>query len=162
MKFSHAFFEKNSLVLLIGILVVVSIGGLVEIAPLFFIGSTIEKVQGMRPYSPLELAGRNIYIREGCWYCHTQQVRQVRTDLGLGPVSQPGDYAFDPVGLAGARRIGPDLAHQASREDTGSAAWVRAHLADPRADHEWSVMPSFRYLTEEELTALSVYVSGLE
>ena len=112
--------------------------------------------------NPTAELGREVYIREGCWYCHTQQVRQVRTDLGLGPVSHPGDYSYDSVGLAGARRIGPDLTHQASREDTGSAAWVRAHLADPRADHEWSVMPSFRYLSEEELTALSVYVSGLE
>lgn len=112
--------------------------------------------------NPVAELGREVYIREGCWYCHTQQVRQVRTDLGLGPVSQSGDYAYDPVGLAGARRIGPDLTHQASRADTGSAAWVRSHLADPRADHEWSVMPSFRYLSEEELTALSVYVSGLE
>ena len=112
--------------------------------------------------NPVAELGREVYVREGCWYCHTQQVRQVRTDLGLGPVSRPGDYAYDPVGLAGARRIGPDLTHQASRADTGSAAWVRAHLADPRADHDWSVMPSFRYLSEEELTALSVYVSGLE
>jgi cbb3-type cytochrome oxidase subunit 1 len=111
---------------------------------------------------PVAELGREVYVREGCWYCHTQQVRQVRTDLGLGPVSAPGDYAYDPVGLAGARRIGPDLTHQASRENTGSAAWVRAHLADPRADHPWSVMPSFRFLSEDELTALSVYVSGLE
>jgi len=111
---------------------------------------------------PVAELGREVYVREGCWYCHTQQVRQVRTDVGLGPVSQRGDYAYDPVGLAGARRIGPDLTHQGSREDTGSAAWVRLHLSDPRADHPWSVMPSFDYLSEEELTALSVYVSGLE
>jgi preprotein translocase subunit SecE len=111
---------------------------------------------------PVSELGREVYVREGCWYCHTQQVRQVRTDVGLGPVSQPGDYAYDPAGLAGARRIGPDLTHQGSRQDTGSAAWVRLHLSDPRADHPWSVMPSFDYLSEEELTALSVYVSGLE
>ena len=111
---------------------------------------------------PVAELGREVYVREGCWYCHTQQVRQVRTDVGLGPVSQPGDYAHDPVGLAGARRIGPDLTHQGSRPDTGSAAWVRLHLSDPRADHPWSVMPSFEYLSQEELTALSVYVSGLE
>jgi hypothetical protein len=112
--------------------------------------------------NPSAEMGREVYVREGCWYCHTQQVRQVITDLGLGPVSQPGDYVYDPVGLAGARRIGPDLTHQGSRENTGSAAWVRAHLSDPRADEEWSVMPSFDYLDEEELTVLSVYVSGLE
>ncbi|MEK7251949.1 MAG: cbb3-type cytochrome c oxidase subunit II [Actinomycetota bacterium] len=112
--------------------------------------------------NPAAQLGREVYIREGCWYCHTQQVRQVITDIGLGPVSQPGDYVYDPVGLAGSRRIGPDLTHQGSRADTGSAAWVRTHLSDPRADEEWSVMPSFRYLSDEELTALSVYVSGLE
>ena len=112
--------------------------------------------------NPVAELGREVYVREGCWYCHTQQVRQVMTDFGLGPVSQPGDYAYDPVGLAGVRRVGPDLTHQGSRENTGSAAWVRLHLAEPRADHVWSVMPSFSYLSEEELTALSVYVSGLE
>ena len=112
--------------------------------------------------NPVAELGREVYVREGCWYCHTQQVRQVMTDVGLGPVSHPGDYVYDPVGLAGARRVGPDLTHQGSRENTGSAAWVRLHLADPRVDHDWSVMPSFAYLTEEELTALSVYVSGLK
>ncbi len=112
--------------------------------------------------NPVAELGREVYVREGCWYCHTQQVRQVRTDLGLGPVSQPGDYAYDPAGVAGWRRIGPDLMHTGSRNDTASAAWVRNHLTDPRAEHAWSVMPSFEYLSNEELTALSVYVSGLE
>ncbi|MCK9910413.1 cbb3-type cytochrome c oxidase subunit II, partial [Microbacteriaceae bacterium K1510] len=77
----HDFFEKNSMVLLIGILIVVSIGGLVEIAPLFLLSSTIEKVQGMRPYSPLELAGRDIYIREGCYNCHSQMIRSLRDEV---------------------------------------------------------------------------------
>ncbi|MGF1650911.1 MAG: cbb3-type cytochrome c oxidase subunit II, partial [Hyphomicrobiaceae bacterium] len=77
----HAIFEKNSLVLLVGILVAVSIGGLVQIAPLFWVESTIEKVKGMRPYSPLELAGRDIYIREGCYNCHSQMIRTLRDEV---------------------------------------------------------------------------------
>ncbi|MEP1031433.1 MAG: cbb3-type cytochrome c oxidase subunit II, partial [Alphaproteobacteria bacterium] len=79
--FDHSKLEKNSILMLIGILIVVSIGGLVEIAPLFYLESTIEKVKGMRPYTPLELAGRNIYIREGCYNCHSQMVRPFRDEV---------------------------------------------------------------------------------
>ena len=77
----HKIFETNSLVLLIGILIVVSIGGIVEIAPLFWLKSTVEKVQGMRPYTPLELAGRDIYVREGCYLCHSQMIRSLRDEV---------------------------------------------------------------------------------
>ena len=93
--FSHAKFEKNSILMVIGILVVVSIGGIVEIAPLFYLESTIEKVAGVRPYTPLELAGRNIYIREGCYNCHSQMVRPFRdeaeryTRLAQEPAAEP-------------------------------------------------------------------------
>ena len=80
MKFKHAIFEKNSIILLVGILLMVSVGGLVEIVPLFYLENTIEKVDGMRPYTPLELAGRNIYIREGCYNCHSQMVRPFRDE----------------------------------------------------------------------------------
>jgi cbb3-type cytochrome oxidase subunit 1 len=106
--------------------------------------------------------GRELFVSEGCVYCHTQQVRAIVTDVGLGPVSVSGDYAFDPIGIAGYGRLGPDLAHAGSRELTGSAVWVRAHLVDPRAERPWSTMPSYRYLTDDELTALAVYVAGLE
>ena len=78
---NHAIFERNSIILLIGALIVVSIGGIVEIAPLFYVQSTIEKVQGMRPYSPLELAGRDIYVREGCYNCHSQMIRSLRDEV---------------------------------------------------------------------------------
>jgi cbb3-type cytochrome oxidase subunit 1 len=106
--------------------------------------------------------GRRLYISEGCVYCHTQQVRAIVTDVGLGPVSAAGDYAFDPAGTSGYLRLGPDLTHAGSRELTDSARWVREHLVDPRALRPWSTMPSYRYLTEDELTALAVYVAGLE
>ena len=79
--FKHSWFERNSLVMLIGVVIVVSIGGIVEIAPLFYLESTVEKVQGMRPYTPLELAGRNIYVREGCYNCHSQMVRPFRDEV---------------------------------------------------------------------------------
>ncbi len=111
---------------------------------------------------PIAELGRELYVAEGCWYCHTQQVRPVRTDLGLGPVSQPGDYAHDPVGLAGSRRIGPDLAHAALRDEAGDSEWIRLYLLDPAAVRSSAVMPSYDHLTREELTALATYVSGLE
>jgi len=110
----------------------------------------------------LQDRGRELYVAEGCWYCHTQQVRAVVTDIGLGPVSSAGDYAHDPAGTLGFRRIGPDLAHAAGREQAGSASFVLNHLLDPRATRPWSVMPAYSYLTTDELTALAAYVAGLE
>jgi hypothetical protein len=119
---------------------------------------------GSRQYEEgsLEERGRDLYISEGCWYCHTQQVRAVVTDVGLGRVSEAGDYAHDPAGTLGFRRIGPDLAHAAGREQAGSASFVLNHLIDPRATRPWSVMPSYAYLSPDELTALAAYVAGLE
>jgi cbb3-type cytochrome oxidase subunit 1 len=111
--------------------------------------------------SPQEL-GRELYVVEGCWYCHTQQVRAVVTDVGLGPVSAAGDYAYDPAGIFGVQRIGPDLAHAGTREPTSDMDWLVAHLADPRAERPWSTMPSYDHLTDGELVALATYVAGLE
>ncbi|MCB2224311.1 MAG: cbb3-type cytochrome c oxidase subunit II [Actinobacteria bacterium] len=105
-------------------------------------------------------AGREIYAAEGCWQCHTQQVRAVVTDVGLGRVSVPGDYAGDPGDLLGARRIGPDLAHVAGRG--WDFASLRSHLSDPRLDRPWSVMPSYGYLDDADLDALAAYLAGLE
>ncbi len=110
----------------------------------------------------LELDGRDVYVAEGCAYCHTQQVRAIVTDVGLGPVSVSGDYAHDPAGIFGVSRIGPDLAHAGSRSPTDDPAWVKAHLSDPRAERPWSTMPSYAHLTDAELTALAAYVAGLE
>jgi len=104
--------------------------------------------------------GRDIYIAEGCWHCHTQQVRPIITDVGLGPVSVAGDYAYDGADLIGVRRIGPDLTYVASRG--WDAARIRGHLADPRATWTWSVMPSFAYLSEADIEALAAYLAALE
>ena len=109
-----------------------------------------------------EFEGRDIYVAEGCWYCHTQQVRAIVTDVGLGPVSSSGDYAYDPAGILGVARIGPDLTHAGSRAPTDDASWVRSHLSDPRIERSWSTMPSYGHLTDSELTALAAYVVGLE
>lgn len=106
--------------------------------------------------------GRQLYISEGCWYCHTQQVRAVVTDVGLGRVFESGDYAHDPTGTLGFRRIGPDLGHTQERDTAGSASYVLNHLIDPRVTRPWSVMPSYSYLTQDELTALAAYVAGLK
>lgn len=111
--------------------------------------------------------GRELYVSEGCWYCHTQQVRVVVTDVGLGPVSVAGDYAVDGVDLLGVERVGPDLMHAGTRAPTDSIRWVKAHLVDPRGSTEpgvarpWSTMPAYDYLDDTELTALAVYVAGL-
>jgi len=106
--------------------------------------------------------GRDLYIAEGCWYCHTQQVRAIVTDVGLGPVSASGDYAHDPAGTLGVARLGPDLAHAGSRSPTDDSDWVVAHLVDPRAERDWSTMPAYYHLTDTELTSLAAYIAGLE
>jgi cytochrome c oxidase cbb3-type subunit 2 len=145
----HKIFEKNSLVLLVGILVVVSIGGLVEIAPLFFIESTIERVKGVRPYSPLELAGRRIYIREGCYSCHSQMIRPLRDEVErYGHYSLAAESMYDRPFQWGSKRTGPDLARVGGRY---SDDWHRDHLKDPRALVPESVMPPYAFLAKAEL-----------
>ncbi len=114
------------------------------------------------PEEPVGSLGRDLYVREGCGYCHTQQVRGIVTDVGLGPVSVVGDYANDDVDLLGLMRIGPDLAHAGSREFAGDAVTLRDYLADPRAYRSWSTMPAFDYLSADERAALAAYVAGLE
>ncbi len=114
------------------------------------------------PEGSVEERGREVYVQEGCVYCHTQQVRPVIADVGLGPVSQPGDYAELDAPLLGYRRLGPDLMHAGSREPTDSVRWVRDHLADPYRDRPWSIMPSYDYLSTEDLQALAQYVASLD
>jgi mono/diheme cytochrome c family protein len=106
--------------------------------------------------------GRDLYVAEGCWQCHTQQVRPIVTDVGLGPVSQAGDYAYEEADVLGFVRIGPDLGRAGSREGTGDPDWVRGHLADPRANRPWSTMPSYAHLSAQELDSLAAYVASLE
>ena len=145
----HKLFEKHSLALLVGILVVVAIGGLVEIAPLFFIESTIERVRGVRPYTPLELAGRRIYIREGCYSCHSQMIRPLRDEVErYGHYSLAAESMYDRPFQWGSKRTGPDLARVGGRY---SDDWHRDHLKDPRALVPESVMPPYAFLAKAEL-----------
>lgn len=146
---NHAIFEKNSLILLIGTLIVVSIGGIVEIAPLFMIQSTIEKVEGMRPYSPLELAGRDIYIREGCYNCHSQMIRSLRDEIErYGHYSLAAESMYDHPFQWGSKRTGPDLARVGGKY---SDAWHVEHLRDPRSVVPASIMPGYPFLEKTPL-----------
>jgi cytochrome c oxidase cbb3-type subunit II len=145
----HVILEKNSIFLLIGILIVIAIGGLVEIVPLFYLRSTIEKVDGMRPYTPLELAGRNIYVREGCYNCHSQMIRPLRDEVErYGHYSLAAESMYDRPFQWGSKRTGPDLARLGGKY---SDEWHRAHLGDPRSVVPGSIMPSYPWLARNEL-----------
>ncbi len=140
----HEAFETNVILLLVGILVMIAIGGLVEIVPLFTIESTIDKVEGMRPYSPLELMGSNIYVREGCYVCHSQQIRPFRDEVErYGHYSLAAESMYDHPFQWGSKRTGPDLARVGGKY---SNDWHVAHLNDPRALVPESVMPSYGFL----------------
>jgi len=145
----HAKFERHSLLLIIGILVVVSIGGLVEIAPLFWLQGTIEKVQGVRPYTPLELTGRDIYVREGCYLCHSQMIRPLRDEVErYGHYSLAAESMYDRPFQWGSKRTGPDLARVGGKY---SDSWHKDHLVDPRSVVPESVMPPYKFLAEKDL-----------
>jgi len=145
----HAIFEKNSIILVIGVLIVIAIGGLVEIVPLFYLKSTIEKVDGIRPYTPLELAGRNIYVREGCYLCHSQMIRPLRDEVErYGHYSLAAESMYDRPFQWGSKRTGPDLARVGAKY---SDEWHRDHLHDPRSVVPGSVMPSYPWLATTEL-----------
>lgn len=149
MAFKHEIFERNSIVLLVGILFVVAIGGLVEIAPLFYLENTIEKVKGMRPYTPLELAGRNIYIREGCYNCHSQMIRSTRDEVErYGHYSLAAESMYDHPFQWGSKRIGPDLARVGNKY---SDDWHQIHMVDPRSVVPESIMPGYPFLAATEL-----------
>jgi cytochrome c oxidase cbb3-type subunit 2 len=145
----HAIFEKNSIVLVLGILVVIAVGGLVEIVPLFYLKNTIEKVEGVRPYTPLELAGRNIYIREGCYLCHSQMIRPLRDEVErYGHYSLAAESMYDRPFQWGSKRTGPDLARVGGKY---SDDWHRDHLIDPRSVVPGSVMPAYSFLAKADL-----------
>ena len=145
----HAIFEKNSIVLVIGILLVIAVGGLVEIVPLFYLKNTIEKVAGVRPYTPLELAGRNIYVREGCYLCHSQMIRPLRDEVErYGHYSLAAESMYDRPFQWGSKRTGPDLARVGAKY---SDDWHRDHLRDPRAVVPGSVMPAYGFLSNTDL-----------
>ena len=150
----HATIEKHSILLLVLILIVVAIGGLVQITPLFYLESTIEKVQGMRPYTPLELAGRNIYVREGCYNCHSQMIRSLRDEVErYGPYSLAAESMYDHPFQWGSKRTGPDLARVGGRY---SDEWHVEHMNDPRALVPESVMPGYPFLAKTPLDTAQI------
>ena len=145
----HGVLERNSILLLIGIILVIAVGGAVEIAPLFWVNGTIEKVDGIRPYTPLELEGRNIYVREGCYVCHSQQVRTLRDEVErYGHYSLAAESMYDHPFQWGSERTGPDLARVGGKY---SDQWHQSHLADPRSVVPESIMPPYRFLFDTPL-----------
>ena len=150
----HYIFETNPILLLVGILVVVAIGGLVEIVPLFYLKSTLETVEGMRPYTPLELAGRDIYVREGCYLCHSQMIRALRDEVErYGHYSLAAESMYDHPFQWGSKRNGPDLARVGGKY---TDAWHVAHLKDPRSVVPQSIMPSYDFLMRTPLDSREI------
>ena len=145
----HVILERSPSLLLAFSLTVVTIGGIVEIAPLFWLENTIEKVEGMRPYSPLELAGRDIYIREGCYACHSQMIRPMRDEVErYGHYSLAAESMYDHPFQWGSKRTGPDLARVGGRY---SDEWHLDHLIDPQSVVPESIMPKYGFLRETRL-----------
>lgn len=142
----HAILEKSPTLLLVASLGVVTIGGIVEIAPLFWLENTIEDVAGMRPYSPLELTGRDIYIREGCYTCHSQMIRPMRDEVErYGHYSLAAESQYDHPFQWGSKRTGPDVARVGGRY---SDAWHVDHLSDPQSVVPESIMPKYAFLSD--------------
>ncbi|WP_288381817.1 cytochrome-c oxidase, cbb3-type subunit II [uncultured Massilia sp.] len=154
MKFTHEWIEKN-LWLLIGlVLLVISFGGLVEIVPLFFQKSTTEPVAGLTSYSPLRLAGRDVYIREGCYNCHSQMIRPFRAETErYGHYSVAGEFVYDHPFQWGSKRTGPDLARVGGRY---SDEWHRTHLDNPRDVVPESNMPAYPWLAGAKLNPAEI------
>ena len=140
----HKILETNATLLLIFSFLVVTIGGLVQIVPLYYLDNTIEEVEGMRPYSPLELTGRDIYIREGCYVCHSQMVRPMRDEIErYGHFSLAAESQYDRPFQWGSKRTGPDLARVGGRY---SDEWHVAHLRNPQSVVPESIMPKYGFL----------------
>lgn len=146
---SHEVVEKNIGLMMIFIIIVISFGGLVEIVPLFFIKDTTEPVQGVKPYSALRLEGRDIYVREGCYVCHSQMIRPFRAETErYGHYSVAGEFVYDHPFQWGSKRTGPDLARVGGRY---SDDWHRVHLINPRDVVPESNMPGFPWLEKNKL-----------
>ena len=150
----HKLIETNATLLLVLSFLVVTIGGIVQIVPLFYLENTIEKVEGMRPYSPLELAGRDVYIREGCYVCHSQMIRPMRDEVErYGHYSLAAESKYDHPFQWGSKRTGPDLARVGGRY---SDAWHVDHFTDPQSVVPESVMPKYEFLLDAELNTYQI------
>lgn len=148
-KFSHAWIEKSPWLLILLVTLVISVGGLVEIVPLFFQKSTTEPIAGLKPYSPLRLVGRDIYVREGCYNCHSQMIRPFRAETErYGHYSVAGEFVYDRPFQWGSKRTGPDLARVGNRY---SDEWHRTHLNNPRDVVPESNMPGYPWLAKTKL-----------
>jgi cytochrome c oxidase cbb3-type subunit 2 len=149
MKFTHENIEINAGLLIVLTLIAISIGGLVEIVPLFYIDETVEKVEGVRPYTPLEQKGRDIYTREGCYLCHSQMIRPFRDEhMRYGHYSLAAESQYDHPFQWGSKRTGPDLARVGQKY---SNEWHVQHLIAPRSVVPASIMPNYPWLLEQEL-----------
>jgi cytochrome c oxidase cbb3-type subunit 2 len=143
-KFTHDLIERNIGLMLVLVILTISVGGLVEIVPLFFQKTTTQAVQGMKPYSALELAGRDVYLREGCYGCHSQMIRPFRAETErYGHYSVAGESVYDHPFQWGSKRTGPDLARVGGRY---SDTWHKDHLTDPRSVVPESNMPAYPWL----------------
>jgi cytochrome c oxidase cbb3-type subunit II len=154
MRFSHELIEKNNTLLIVLILLVVAVGGLVEIVPLYFQRSTTEPVAGLKPYAPLALTGRDIYIREGCYGCHSQMIRPFRAETErYGHYSVAGEFVYDRPFQWGSKRTGPDLARVGGKY---SDDWHRTHLNNPRDVVPESNMPGYPWLAKTPADASAI------
>lgn len=154
MLIRHETIEKNAILLAILTVLTVSIGGIVELVPLFTIESTVEKVEGVRPYSPLELAGRDIYVREGCYTCHSQQIRALKDEVErYGHYSLAAESMYDRPFQWGSKRNGPDLARVGGKY---SNDWHYAHMTNPQSMVPESLMPRYAFLATREVDAAKV------
>ena len=154
MKLTHDMIERNNALLIILIILVVSVGGLVEIVPLSFEKSVTQPVEGLKPYTALQLTGRDIYIREGCYNCHSQMIRPFRAEVErYGPYSVAGEFVYDHPFQWGSKRTGPDLARVGGRY---SDDWHRIHLNNPRDVVPESNMPDFPWLAHNPADAADI------
>jgi cytochrome c oxidase cbb3-type subunit 2 len=154
MKLTHDFIERNSMLMIVLIVLVVAVGGLVEIVPLYFQRQTMEPVAGIKPYEPLRLVGRDIYIREGCNNCHSQMIRPFRAEtLRYGHYSVAGEFVYDHPFLWGSKRTGPDLARVGGRY---SDDWHRIHFNNPRDVVPESNMPGYPWLANASVEGADV------
>jgi cytochrome c oxidase cbb3-type subunit 2 len=147
--FSHETIEKNNFLMIVLILVTVAFGGIVEIIPLFYQKSTTEPIKGLQPYTAMQLMGRDVYLREGCYNCHSQMIRPFRAEtLRYGHYSVAGESVYDHPFQWGSKRTGPDLARVGGRY---SDEWQRVHLNNPRDVVPESIMPAYPWLEKTEV-----------